>query len=189
MSSLGYRVRAMREKLNLTQSQVSEITKISRSNIGKIENDQIVPNCNAILAFARLFNVSTDYLIKGDDETDSDMNDIGSRIKLRRNQLGLTVEKLGELTGLEDKVINDLENNRYLPFIFVLTPLSKVLEVSINWLVYGNDYNKEIVLSQHDLDLLPLSHAEKYALKEFRKLSDKDQNEVVSFMRLKNKNP
>ncbi len=65
MDTLGKRVKMMREKLKLKQEEVAKITGISRSNIGKIENNQIVPNCNAILELAMLFNVTTDWLITG----------------------------------------------------------------------------------------------------------------------------
>ncbi len=62
---LGERVKAMREKLKMTQEEVAQKTNISRSNIGKIENNQIVPNCNAILELSKVFGVSTDWLITG----------------------------------------------------------------------------------------------------------------------------
>lgn len=55
----------IREKLKLKQEDVAKITGISRSNIGKIENDQINPNCSAVLELAKLFNVTTDWLITG----------------------------------------------------------------------------------------------------------------------------
>lgn len=62
---LGERVKSMREKLKMTQEEVAQKTNISRSNIGKIENNQIVPNCNAILSLSKLFGVTTDWLITG----------------------------------------------------------------------------------------------------------------------------
>lgn len=65
MDNLGERVKAMREKLKMTQEEVAKNTNISRSNIGKIENNQIVPNCNAILELSKLFGVTTDWLITG----------------------------------------------------------------------------------------------------------------------------
>ena len=70
MNTFGKRVRMLREKLNLKQEVVANKTGISRSNIGKIENDQIIPNCNAALNLAIFFNVTTDWLITGTERFD-----------------------------------------------------------------------------------------------------------------------
>ena len=65
--SLGKRVKQMREKLKLSQDEVANLTGISRSNIGKIENDKINPNCSAVFELSKLFKVSTDWLISGEE--------------------------------------------------------------------------------------------------------------------------
>lgn len=93
MNSLGKRVKMMREKLNLKQEEVAKITSISRSNIGKIENDQIIPNCNAALELAKLFNVTTDWLITGTE-----------RIDIKR-ELEILTGDVGRLSDLEVDIV------------------------------------------------------------------------------------
>lgn len=65
MNTLGQRIKFLREKANMSQHEVSKFTGISRSNVGKIENDKIVPNCDAIVEISKLFKVSTDFLLLG----------------------------------------------------------------------------------------------------------------------------
>jgi len=93
VDSLGKRIKMMREKLKLKQEEVAKITGISRSNIGKIENDQIIPNCNAALGLAKLFNVTTDWLITG-----------AERINIRR-ELEILTGDVGRLSDLEVDIV------------------------------------------------------------------------------------
>lgn len=71
MPTLGDRVKKLREENNMSQIDVAKRTGISRSNIGKIENNLISPNCNAVAELARLFNVTTDWLILGESLSQS----------------------------------------------------------------------------------------------------------------------
>ena len=59
----GERIRAMRECLNLTQEQVASSMGLSRPSLVNIEADRQNVSTDKIVAFARLFNVSTDYLL------------------------------------------------------------------------------------------------------------------------------
>lgn len=65
MNSLGQRIKFLREEKGMSQNDVAKSTGISRSNIGKIENDKISPNCDAVIELAKLFKVSTDFLLLG----------------------------------------------------------------------------------------------------------------------------
>lgn len=65
--SLGERIKTLRIHSKLSQEELAEKTRISRSNIGKIENDKIIPNCSFILAFSNFFGVSTDWLISSSE--------------------------------------------------------------------------------------------------------------------------
>lgn len=57
------RLKDLREDNDLTQSQLAEVVFQSKSNISKYENGQIEPNIQTIIALAKFFNVTTDYLL------------------------------------------------------------------------------------------------------------------------------
>ena len=67
---MGERIRALRKSKNLTQEQLAEKLGISSKAISDYENDKVLkPNALIIQAIADYFNVSVDYLLKGDIET------------------------------------------------------------------------------------------------------------------------
>ena len=49
----------------LSQKEIEKLTGISAGNISYYRNGKIKPSFDAILKFAKLFNVSTDYLLLG----------------------------------------------------------------------------------------------------------------------------
>ncbi|WP_430510724.1 helix-turn-helix domain-containing protein [Gottfriedia solisilvae] len=63
--SLGYRVKELRKKHNLTQLQLAEVLNMGRSNIGHIENNRVQPSSKHLEQIADLFNTTSDYLLKG----------------------------------------------------------------------------------------------------------------------------
>ncbi len=60
----------LRKRDGLSQEQLAEVMGVSRQAISKWESAQSTPDMNKILKLAHLFDVSTDYLLK--DELDSD---------------------------------------------------------------------------------------------------------------------
>lgn len=65
-----------------------------------------------------------------------DLKAIGSRVKLRRKELGMTQDELAARTNLSQAAIAKIERGggtRYIPEI------AKALVVNTSWLVYGED--------------------------------------------------
>lgn len=59
----GERIRETRERLNLTQDQVASSMGLSRPSLVNIEADRQNVSTDKVAAFARLFDVSADYLL------------------------------------------------------------------------------------------------------------------------------
>ena len=72
---LGNMLKALREKKNLTQKQMSEILEVSKSNISKYENESIEPNIETLMRYANYFNVSIDFLLGREDAEGHGLND------------------------------------------------------------------------------------------------------------------
>ena len=68
MNTLGERIRHLRKVHHVTQEALSKKTTISRSNISKIESNDICPTTNAVVSISNYFNVSTDWLLLGSEE-------------------------------------------------------------------------------------------------------------------------
>lgn len=66
--TLGLRLRESRLHLNLTQAEVAGQLFVSPQTISRWELDQSVPGISYILEISSLYNVSLDYLLKGDEK-------------------------------------------------------------------------------------------------------------------------
>jgi putative transcriptional regulator len=58
------RVQELRNKRGWTQQQLAEAAGVSRQSINSIERNRYVPSLQLALAFARLFDCSTDEIFK-----------------------------------------------------------------------------------------------------------------------------
>ncbi|MDE7191059.1 MAG: helix-turn-helix domain-containing protein [Clostridia bacterium] len=57
------RLKEMRTSKNLSQDQLAQKTNLTQTSINHWENGKCQPNANAIVALARYFGVTTDYLL------------------------------------------------------------------------------------------------------------------------------
>lgn len=62
---LGARIAALRREKGLSQAQLAERLKISPSAMGMYEQGRREPSMDTVVALAREFGVSTDYLLTG----------------------------------------------------------------------------------------------------------------------------
>lgn len=73
------------------------------------------------------------------------MDSIGTRIKARRKELGLTQLQIKELTEISTGTLSDIENANALPSTPSLIKLSEVLDCSIDWILTGNSRSSETI--------------------------------------------
>ena len=67
MEEFARRLRELRKEKGLTQGQLAKATGLTVSAISSWENNTRVPNSLAIIALARFFEVTTDYLLGESD--------------------------------------------------------------------------------------------------------------------------
>ncbi len=61
--SFGERVKNLREDLDLNQTELGKIVHMTQRKVSYIECNKCEPSIDDIIAFAKFFNVSTDYLL------------------------------------------------------------------------------------------------------------------------------
>lgn len=69
MLELGNRLKALRQKNNLTQSQVAERLGLSKAVVSSYEIASRYPSYEVLVKLAVLYGVSTDYLLGLDNRT------------------------------------------------------------------------------------------------------------------------
>lgn len=57
----------LREAVNLSQVQLAEKLHVSKQSVSNWENGNILPSIEMLVKIARVFSVSTDYLLGLDD--------------------------------------------------------------------------------------------------------------------------
>ncbi|WHA10368.1 helix-turn-helix transcriptional regulator [Enterococcus montenegrensis] len=71
--TFGERLKSLRNKRSLTQSQLGEKLNVTKASISGYENDTRSPDKDTLVKIAKIFGVTTDYLL-GIDESQDDPN-------------------------------------------------------------------------------------------------------------------
>lgn len=100
---------------------------------------------------------------------------IGTRIKQRRNDLGLTQTQIKQETGISTGNMSEIENGLKLPSTPALISLSNILDCSIDWILKGESLNRETESDQRERRLL-------YG---FRNLSEENKEELMEILEIK----
>ena len=66
MNNLGERLYELRTEHEMSQGNLAEKLDVSRQTISKWENNISIPELDKIIALSRVFDVSVDYLVKGE---------------------------------------------------------------------------------------------------------------------------
>lgn len=117
---LGDRIRSLREKNNLTQEQMAKKIGISRGTYAHYEINKRRPDYETLIKIADLFNVSTDYLLKGEEHYKELASEINKRPDARYAAIDghdfedeekdeILVNALKQIDGLEKIIKEHLE--------------------------------------------------------------------------------
>lgn len=63
MVNFGEKIKKLRIERNLTQKQLAEMTGVAISAISSYESGNRYPSYDVLISLARIFHVSTDYLL------------------------------------------------------------------------------------------------------------------------------
>ena len=69
--NIGKHLKTLREKNNLTQEQLADKLFVSRSNVSKWERNISLPDAGTLLELSKIFNVSVDDILLGNNKNDS----------------------------------------------------------------------------------------------------------------------
>lgn len=83
METFGQKIKRLRVKAGLTQTQLANELGISTSAISMYEQDNREPNREMLLALSSYFGVGTDYLLTDKGERLCDVNQLLTQLKSR----------------------------------------------------------------------------------------------------------
>lgn len=76
MVNFGEKVKLLRTQRNLTQKQLAEMSGVAVSAISSYESGNRYPSYDILISLARIFHVSTDYLLGLDNKRNIDVSDL-----------------------------------------------------------------------------------------------------------------
>lgn len=79
--AFGSKLRELRRKKKWTQDELGKKIGIHGRHVGKYETGEVLPNTTTLIKIARLFSVSTDYLLF--DRQDPHLDDLGEKELLK----------------------------------------------------------------------------------------------------------
>ena len=102
---------------------------------------------------------------------------IGSRIKQKRTELGLTQRQVKEKTGISSGNLSEIENGSKLPSSPTLIALSNLLDCSIDWILKGEASTSSSQQFSNE--------SEQALIEGFRLLSPEDREDIMSLLNTK----
>ena len=87
MVDFGNRLRTLRLKANMTQGQLAKKLNLTKSVISAYETDLRLPSYDVLIGIAKIYNVSTDFLLGLERKQEMDLS-------------GLTQEEIEALLNL-----------------------------------------------------------------------------------------
>ena len=144
-----FRLKEIRNELELTQRQIASILGVTRSTYSLWEIEKNIIPLTMLNKLSNTFNISIDYITKLSDNKNKstyiktlNKKEIGRKIRFIRKKNNLSQEKLAKVFNTTHSVISAYENGHVLiPTIF-LVELTKLTNTSIEWLCNDNKNEK-----------------------------------------------
>ena len=138
----------------MSQAELAEKLNVSRQAVSRWEVGSALPDASNVLQLSKLFEVTADYLLNDDYESDSDVPAV-------KNTEAATNKKIKSIVALSVSLLGLLGN-------FILYILSRIIEVMVPHVTYQNgekvyQYDSGIVarsykyfIQQYNLELLAI---------------------------------
>ena len=100
MKMIGQTIKELRKEMDCTQSKLADVLGVTQDSISLWENDKRIPDTQYVVAMAKFFDVSADYLLGLSDEYKS------AGLQPERPQPSLSLEEreiVKHYRGMSDK--------------------------------------------------------------------------------------
>ena len=139
---LGKRINELRRASGMTQEELGKKLGVVKSTISLWESDSSEPNHAATIALAKLFGVTTDYLlgVEGDtmgteEKTNEITQRVGRNIRSIREQDGLSQDEFAEGFGVKQPTVANWEIGKRQPDLNMLIQIAQFGGTSLDDLV------------------------------------------------------
>ncbi|WP_432408875.1 helix-turn-helix domain-containing protein [Wukongibacter sp. M2B1] len=138
---LGEKLKSLREKKGLSQTELGKIFSVSEAAIYFWESNKRPPTYQLLNKLANYFDVSPRFLLGYDD---IDKTIFGNRLKYLREDRFLTQHDLGGVINIPQNTISNYEKGKNFPTVETLYLLADYFNISIDYLV-GRTGKKDLL--------------------------------------------
>lgn len=124
MDSVGKRIRYARKSKNLTLIDMKNITGLSTGNLSELENDKFLPSANALIHFKKIFNVSIDWILTGEESQSNSDSQFFQEVKEKYTSSKYTDDEI-KLIDAYRKLDDESKKNLAGYLAVVLSPYNK----------------------------------------------------------------
>lgn len=148
--TIGTRIRELRKDRMLTQADIAEAVNVSTQAICLWENDNATMSVDKLIPLANALKCDPMWLLTGHPVDvkparpapvnvmkGADLANIGVRIESRRNELGMSIDKLAEEIDTSGAMIREWETGKAIPHSDYIDKLAKALNTTVTWLMTG----------------------------------------------------
>lgn len=132
------RIQHLRKVSGLSQEELADKIGVSRQTISKWESEQSVPDTDKIIMISDLFNVTTDYLLKGIEPLSAEGT---KKIETSRNGIGACLAVFSVLLFLLIIIIGSISTDR-----FTSVSIEGVLVSGLKLFIYSHNLTWVLVL-------------------------------------------
>lgn len=131
-SSVGDRIRILRQEKGISLSELAEKAGISATYLCQIEKGHALPSLSTLKAIAQALNTSLQELL-------ANTSHVGYKIKKIRQERGITQAELARKAGVSTGLIGQIECGKVEPSIKTLEKIAKALSLSPCYFVSDDD--------------------------------------------------
>lgn len=95
----GERLQGLRKEKGFSQERIAEELNVSRQSVSKWERGESSPEMDKVVALSSILGVSTDFLLKGEDEKELSRQQYNSNNKFTFNRISELISKKGYIAG------------------------------------------------------------------------------------------
>ncbi len=149
---MEYKLKRIREELELKQSEIADLIGISRSNYANIECEILNMKLKYLLIFCNKLNYSMDYVCNlsntnrlPDKMMDSiDKNVMKERLDIIEKEQGLTSTMIADELGILRNTYSQYKNEKYPNIIqtLMLKKIASKYNYSMDWIVGRSNHRK-----------------------------------------------
>ncbi len=141
-------IKLLRKEFNVSQPQLAKETGLANSEISYWENGERTPNARVIIILSRYFQVTTDYLLKVNEDNTSvyrsddycaDMTLLNKRLKDLRIKNKLSQSELAKNVNISQPAINYWELGKRTPNANAVITLANYFGVTTDYLLGESD--------------------------------------------------